>query len=692
MQERLLVTSALPYANGPLHLGHIAGAYLPADIYVRYKRLAGADVIFICGSDEHGVPNLLSAQREGISPQELVDRYHYMNKRDFERLGIIFDNYSRTTIPEHYKLSQEFLLNLYSKGYITEKTTRQLYCPNCDMFLPDRYVEGTCPNCGCYGARGDQCEKCGRWIDPLTLIDPICVNCGSKPEVRQTTHLYLDLPKFAERLSEYLQANTHWRDNVRNFCLGWLKEGLEERAITRDLAWGVPVPLEGYEGKVIYVWFEAPIGYISSTKEWAEKIGDKDAWERYWRNPDCKIIHFIGKDNIVFHAIVWPAILMGQDGYNLPYEIPANEFLNIEGRKLSTSRNWAVWLGDVLNRYPPDLIRYYLTAISPETQDSDFVWVEFMRRCNDELIDIYANLVNRSLSFIERYYEGRVPVDVELSDDDKAMLDRSVEYAGRIAGLIDSFRFREALRQFMELAREGNRYYDRCEPWHTRKSDPGRCDAVMNVMWRLLADMSIIGEPFIPFTQARVREMLGIGAVDEYSWGNLGGIMPDEKVKVKGVEVLFEKVDEAAVEGERARLGKPVDFATFEVKVEEKKEVVEGVIDVETISFDEFARMDLRVATITKAEKVEGADKLLKLTLSDGEGERVVVAGMAEFYTPDELKGKKVVLLANLEPRRMRGVLSEGMILAATRMEGDKMVDVVLLTVDRDIPDGSEIS
>jgi len=690
MPERILVTSALPYANGPLHLGHIAGAYLPADIYVRFKRLCGADVIFICGSDEYGVPNLLAAQKEGISPQELVDRYHYINKNNFERLGMSFDNYSRTTIPSHIPLSQEFFLNLYKKNYIKKKTTKQLFCPNCSMFLPDRYVEGTCPHCGSEGARGDQCEKCGRWIDPLLLIKPICIICGQPPEVRETTQFYLDLPALKDRLYEYININTHWRDNVRNFCLGWLKEGLEERAITRDISWGVPVPINGYEDKVIYVWFEAPIGYISATREWAEKVGKPDIWERYWKEPECKIIHFIGKDNIVFHAIVWPAILMGQDGYNLPYEIPANEFLNIEGAKLSTSRNWAIWLGDVLNRFHPDFIRYYLTAIAPETQDTDFFWLDFMRRVNDELIDIYSNLINRSLSFIERYYDGMVPVKVNLDENDRRMIEMACEYKERVASAIEGFRMKEALRQFMELAREGNRYYDISEPWHTIKSDRTRCDATMYTIWRLLAVMSIIGEPFIPFTQRRLRKMLGIDEdIRNYKWSIIENLLPSEGTVIKGVEVLFKKIEEGDVERERAKLGKKIDLIALGVDIE--KEKVEGVIGVENISYEEFSKMDMRVASVKSAEKVEGADKLLKITLLDGEGERVVVAGIAEFYKPEELVGRKLVLLANLEPRRMRGVLSSGMVLAATVEEKGVLRDVVLLTLDRDVPDGSKI-
>ncbi|MGQ9706865.1 MAG: methionine--tRNA ligase [bacterium] len=688
MTERILVTSALPYANGPLHLGHIAGAYLPADIYVRFKRLCGADVIFICGSDEYGVPNLLAAQKEGISPQELVDRYHYINKRDFERLGMSFDNYSRTTIQQHIPLSQEFFLNLYNKGYINKKTTKQLFCSKCNMFLPDRYVEGTCPHCGGEGARGDQCEKCGRWIDPLSLISPHCMICGQTPEIRKTTQFYLNLPAFKDRLYKYISMNTHWRDNVRNFCLGWLKEGLEERAITRDISWGVPVPIVGYEDKVIYVWFEAPIGYISATREWAEKIGKRDIWERYWKDVECKIIHFIGKDNIVFHAIVWPTILMGQDGYNLPYEIPANEFLNIEGKRLSTSRNWAVWLGDTLNTFHPDLIRYYLTAIAPETQDTEFYWSDFMRRCNDELIDIYANLVNRSLSFIERYYEGRVPTDVKLSGEDRGMIEKAVEYAKKIGDAINGFRMKEAIRQFMELAREGNKYYDTCQPWHTMKSDRKRCDATMHTIWRLLAIMSIVGEPFIPFTQKKLRAMLGIkDGIENYTWDSLDSIIPNKDIVVSGVEVLFKKIEEGDIERERAKLGKPVEVS----KVGEKRFEVEEVIGVENISFDEFKKMDLRVASVKACERVEGADKLLKITLSDGEGERVVVAGIAEFYKPEELIGKKLVLLANLEPKRMRGILSSGMVLAATVEEKGVLKDVVLLTLDRDVPDGSRI-
>lgn len=685
MTEKLLVTSALPYANGPLHIGQIAGAYLPADIYVRYKRLMGSDVVYICGSDEHGVPITITAERNNLTPREVVDFYHKNIQEDFKDLWIEFDNYSRTSLPIHYEKSQEFFTRIYKKGNIVKKTTRQLYCKTCKMFLPDRYVEGICPHCENKGARGDQCEACGRWIDPLTLKEPTCQICKTTPEVKETTHYFLQLSKYQDRLKEYLEVNTHWRENVRKFCLKWLDEGLEERAITRDIDWGIPVPLEEAEGKVLYVWFEAPIGYISSTMEWAKRQGDDKLWERYWKDPESRIIHFIGKDNIVFHALVWPAILMGQDGYNLPYEIPANEFLNIEGKKLSTSRNWAIWVGEVLKSFDPDLLRYYLTLNLPETRDTDFSWGDFQERCNSELIDAFGNLIYRSLSFIDNYFEGVIPELGQLDELDEKILEEIKSAPEEVGGELERFRMRGALKKMMKLVRAGNKYYNDKEPWTTRGEDIDKCKTTLNITARLLSVLTVLAEPFVPKIAEGLKGMLNLrDHINGFNWYDIHNLEIPEKTKLGEVYVPYDKIEDEDVEREREKLGKPIDIG-----LDIKKE---GVKIMDNITFDEFKRLDLRVATIKDAEMVEGADKLLKLVLDLGDTESVAVAGIAEFYKPEDLVGMKVAYLYNLEPRTVFGVKSQGMILAGTKYDGDELSDVVLLTLDRDIPDGSVIS
>ena len=710
--EKLLVTSALPYANGPLHMGHLAGAYLPADIYVRYKRLSGADVVYICGSDEHGVPITIRADAEGVTPKDIVDRYHLMIKDAFDALGFSFDNYSRTSLPMHAEISQEFFKNAYQKGYITKHTTEQLYCRRCARFLPDRYVEGVCPLCGAKGARGDQCDTCGNWYEAVKLVDPQCKICGERPEVRATTHWYLDLRQFQKPLELYLKSRKDWKDNVLNFCFGMLSRGLEERPITRDLDWGVPVPLPEAQGKVLYVWFDAPIGYISSTREWAEKMGKPDLWKKYWTDPKRNLIHFIGKDNIVFHAIVWPAVLMAQRGalptqekdlvsgageYILPYNIPANEFLNIQGRKLSTSKNWAIWAHQAVQTFNPDYIRYYLSCILPESQDSNWDWDEFMLRVNEELVDILGNLINRTLTFVDKYFAGAIPARGELGELDKWMLAEMAKTPPAVAEALDTFHMREGLRVVMDLARSANKYYNDKEPWKTRTENPTDCATTMNIACSAIAELCVIGSPYLPFLAERTAKMLGLSnEISELSWQSAGSFVTPAGTKLGAVSVPFVKIEPEQIEQEKARLGEPLT-ETGEEKTEEiKKEKKVG--EKEIISYEDFSRLDIRIARVLACEKVAGTDKLLKVTVNDGERERIVVAGMAESYAPEQMVGKKVVLLANLAPRPMRGIVSEGMILAASgklaasgepaaSSEVDSKENIVLITLDKDKPD-----
>jgi len=684
--RKLLVTSALPYANGPLHLGHLAGAYLPADIYVRYQRLRKQNVIYICGSDEHGVPITITAEREGVSPQVIVDRFHEMNKRDFERFGISFDNYSRTSLPLHHETSQEFFLALYNKGLLVEKTVKQLYCPKCKRFLADRYVEGTCPHCGAPGARGDQCEKCGNWIDPLTLIEPKCMICGSTPVVRETRHFFLPLGRFQDQLRAWLDTKTDWKDNVRNFCYGWLDKGLEDRAVTRDLNWGVRVPLKGYEDKVLYVWFDAPIGYISSTKEWALKKGEPDLWREYWQAEDTELIHFIGKDNIVFHAIVWPAILMGVGGYILPSQIPANEFLNLEGRKLSTSRNYAVWLGEYLDKFPPDPLRYCLAVNAPETKDSDFSWRDFQARNNNELADILGNFVHRTLTFVQRFFNGRVPERGELAAEDEQMLKVLQEAPTRIGRNLEKFEVRKAVREFMEVARAANRYFDSQEPWRTARENRARCATTLNVCVQAVRALAVLGHPFIPFSAAKMWRMLDLpGSVEDEIWDEAGALPVEAGKPLGKVEILFQKIPDEVIEQEVAKLRK-----IAEEMEAESKETAAGFVPKpvqETISYEDFAKIDLRVAKVLEAERVPKTDKLLRLVIDLGTEKRQIVAGMAEFYKPEEMVGKLVIVVANLAPRKLRGLESKGMLLAAEDDQGN----LALLTVENDMPPGAKI-
>jgi len=553
--EKILVTAALPYANGPLHLGHLAGAYIPADVYVRYQRLKGSDVIFICGSDEHGVPITIRADAERIAPQEVVDRYHVIMKNSFDRLGIRFDNYSRTSLPLHHKISQDFFLRLYDKGYIREQLVRQLYCAACRRFLPDRYIEGECPHCHSPGARGDLCETCGRWLEPEQLINPRCKICGATPEMRETRHWFFRLPEFQKPLEEWQASKKHWKSNVREFSSGWFSEGLTDRSITRDIDWGIPVPLEGAAGKVLYVWFDAPIGYISSTVEWSQKQNQPELWRRYWCDPQTRLIHFIGKDNIVFHAIVWPAMLMAHGEFILPDNIPANEFLTIEGKKLSTSRNWAVWVDDYLAVFPPDPLRYYLSANAPENKDADFAWKDFQTHNNSELADVLGNLINRSLAFVEKHFEAKVPAAGELSGEDRAILGAAEQATREIGASLEDFQVRAAVGQLMDLARKGNKYFNDTAPWTTLKTDRSRCGTTLNTTLQLEAALAVLMEPFLPFSAERLWNMLNLpGSVHDRLWYETPKLRLEEYHPLGKKEILFQKIEDPIIEAQIAKL------------------------------------------------------------------------------------------------------------------------------------------
>ncbi len=675
--EKLLVTSALPYANGPLHIGHIAGAYLPADIYVRYKRLKGDDVVYICGTDEHGVAITIAAEKQGITPKELVDYYYKDIKNSFDKLGISFDNFSRTTKPVHYKTSQDFFLRIYEKGYIYKKDIEQFYCPKCKRFLPDRYVVGTCPYCGYPHARGDQCEKCGRWLEPTELIDPKCAICGTTPVIKKTYHYYFKLSAFAEPLRKWLESKD-WKENVKNTALGWIKEGLKDRAITRDLEWGVPVPLPEAKGKVLYVWFDAPIGYISSTKEWAEKIGQPNKWKDYWLDPKTRLIHFIGKDNIVFHAIVWPAMLMAHGDFVLPDNVPANEFMNLMGDKISTSRGWAIWIPEFVDAFGPDYVRFGLAFSLPEYKDSDFNFYEFQQRVNSELADNFGNFVNRTLSFIKNYLGGRIPEAKNFKDMDLEVIKAIEEAPGKVGALLEKFEMRKALREVLDLSNLANRYFDYKKPWVTRKTDAEETARTLYLCASLVKTLSVLAEPFIPFGAQKIRQMLNIK--DRLTWEDAGKLDLPAGLELGEIEILYRKISDEKIEAEvnklKSRLKKP-EPQKEEKEVEEKK-----------ISYDEFAKLDIRIGKILEAEKVEGADRLLKLKVDLGDKVITLVAGIAKFYSPEDVVGKELPVLANLEPRKIRGILSQGMILAAVDKDGN----VVLLHPDKEVPPGTKVS
>ncbi len=680
MKRRILVTSALPYANGPIHLGHLAGAYLPADIFVRYHRLKGDDVIYICGSDEHGVPIMLRARSEGVSPQVVVDRYHELNKKSFEAFGMSFDYYGRTSSPVHHKTSQDFFRVLADKDVFILKTEKQLYDPEAKMFLADRFIVGTCPYCGYENAYGDQCEKCGRSLSPADLINPRSAITNAKPILKETTHWYLPLAKFQQQLEEWIDTHPNWKPNVLGQVRSWFNDGLADRAVTRDLPWGVPVPEDvakkygvDASGKVLYVWFDAPIGYISATKEWAEKQGQPDLWKEYWQDENTRLVHFIGKDNIVFHCLIFPAMLMTHGDFVLPEDVPANEFLNLEGNKLSTSRNYAVWLDDYLQRFDPDPLRFVLASILPETKDSDFSWKDFQARHNNELADIYGNFINRTLTFAHKYFDGKVPSLGTLSDLDKELIDRLQKAPGRLGALIDKYQMRAYVRELMDLARFANKYFNDKEPWKTRKEDPQSCATTINLCLQTVATLSVLSEPVLPFTSREIWKILNLDFTP--AWDDFPNKRLEEGHVLGKAKILFKKIEDDVIEAEIQKLQKAL-------KGKKEAEPQEEKIDYEL-----FQKIKLKVAEVVKAEPIPKSKKLLKLQLQLGNEQRQIVAGIAEHYKPEELIGKKIIIVANLKPAKLFGVESNGMLLAASAY--GKMS--LLTVMDDSMPSGSEI-
>ena len=657
--KRTTVTSALPYANGPVHIGHLAGVYVPADIYVRYLRLKKEEVLFIGGSDEHGVPITIRAKKEGCTPQDIVDRYHELIKKSFEEFGISFDVYGRTTSQVHHDTASNFFRKLYDKGEFIEKTSMQYYDEEAQTFLADRYIVGTCPKCGNDRAYGDQCEKCGSTLSPDELIEPHSAVSGSVPVKRETKHWYLPLDQYEGFLREWiLEGHREWKSNVYGQCKSWLDGGLQPRAVSRDLDWGIPVPVEGAEGKVLYVWFDAPIGYISATKDLTPK------WEKYWKSEDTKMVHFIGKDNIVFHCIVFPSMLKAHGEYILPENVPANEFLNLEGDKISTSRNWAVWLHEYLEEFPgkEDVLRYVLCANAPETKDNDFTWKDFQARNNNELVAILGNFVNRALVLTKKYYDGRVPACGELTGYDRETIAEVAAVKASLEANIEHYRFREALKDAMNISRIGNKYLADTEPWKVVKTDPERVKTILNVALQITANTAIAIEPFMPFSSAKILKML---AVDKFGWERLGAmdLVPDGHA-IGEPELLFEKIEDDVIQRQLDKLAatKAANQAA------EAAQHVEPQKD--TIQFDDFQKMDIRVSTILAAEKVAKTKKLLKLTVDTGIDKREIVSGIAEHFTPEELVGKQVLVLVNLAPRELKGILSKGMILMAEDASG----------------------
>ena len=674
--KRTTVTAALPYANGGVHIGHLAGVYVPADIYVRYLRLKGQDVIFICGSDEHGVPITIRARKEGITPQDVVDRYHEMIKKSFSEFGISFDIYSRTTSDTHNKLASDFFKKLYEDGKLTEQVSEQYYDEEAGQFLADRYITGECPHCHNPKAYGDQCEKCGRDLEPKELINPQSAISGSKPVLKTTKNWYLPLNEYQEWLKEWiLDGHKEWRPNVYGQCKSWLDLDLQPRAMTRDLNWGIPVPVEGGEGKVLYVWFDAPIGYISNTKELLP-----DTWEKWWKDEDTRLVHFIGKDNIVFHCIVFPTMLKAHGGYILPDNVPANEFLNLENDKISTSRNWAVWLHDYLLEFPDkqDVLRYVLTANAPETKDNNFTWKDFQDRNNNELVAVYGNFVNRALQLTKKYWDGVVPECGELTDTDRQTLDEFKDVKQRVEDYLDVFKFREAQKEAMNLARIGNRYITECEPWKVWKTDPGRVETILYISLQLVGNLAIAFEPFLPFSSARLRRMLNI---DSFEWNSLGRtdlLKPGHRLGEP--ELLFAKIEDDTI---AYQLNKLEETKKANEAAAYKAQPIKPVV-----AFDDFEKIDIRVGHIKACEKVKKADKLLKFTLDDGSGtDRTIVSGIAKYYKPEELIGKDVLFIANLAPRKLMGIESQGMILSAENFDGDLSVTSIL----REVKPGSKV-
>ncbi len=691
-KEKVLVTSALPYANGPIHLGHLSGAYLPADIYVRYKRLNGDDVIYICGSDEHGVPITISADKEKVSPQVIIDRYHTANKKAFERFGMSFDNYSRTCLPIHHETAKEFFLEFYNRGLLIEKKSLQFFDEKANMFLPDRYVEGTCPRCGNEEARSDECENCGSLYDPSELKNPKSKISGSSPTLKETSHYFFPLGKYQPKLEKYVDEMNEkygWKDNVLQYCRGWFKDGLKDRAITRDLDWGIKVPVEGAAGKVIYVWFEAVLGYISSTKELSQQRNQPELWKKYWQDPSTKYIAFIGKDNVVFHTIIFPAILMawnearladGQAGkgqYCLPQNVPANEFLNFEGKKFSKSRNWGINVEDFLDLFPADLLRYTLAANLPENRDTDFYWKEFQLRNNSELADIFGNLINRTFTFVHKHFEGKVPPRNKIEKPvsplasqggiDDEMIQLANSYPKKIADLLENFKVKDAVLEIMNLARAGNKYFNDSEPWKTVKSDKEKCGTTINVCLNVIYTLAELFYPIIPFSAEKLFEMLNANAID---WNDCGKENLKAGHQLNNAEILFPKIEDELIKKQIEKL--------------KGSNMNENLVTDDLITIDDFMKVQLKVAEIITAERVEKSEKLLKLKIVLENEERQIVAGIAKSYAPEDLVGKKVVVVANLKPAKLMGLESKGMILAVETEPGKHEV----LTVNSNVKTG----
>ncbi len=683
--KRYTITAALPYTNGPIHIGHLAGVYIPADIYARYLRLQNKDVLFVCGSDEHGVPITIKAKKEGVSPQDIVDRYHHMIKTSFEEFGIAFNHYGRTTSETHQKTASDFFKTLYDNDKFIEQSTEQLYDQEAQQFLADRFVTGTCPKCGHDEAYGDQCEKCGTSLNATDLINPKSAITGNKPSLKTTKHWFLPLDQYNDFLKQWIikDHKKDWKPNVYGQCKSWIDEGLRPRAVTRDLDWGISVPLKDAEGKVLYVWFDAPIGYISATKEWAVQAGKK--WEDYWKSEDTKLLHFIGKDNIVFHCIIFPCMLKAEGSFNLPDNVPANEFLNLEGQKLSTSKNWAVWLHEYLEDFPnqQDVLRYVLTANAPETKDNDFTWADFQARNNNELVAIYGNFINRVAVLTHKYYGGKVPVANDLQPIDKETLDEIKKFPEKIGQSIEKYRFREAQQKLMELARLGNKYLADEEPWKHFKTNPERTQNIMFVALQISSALAVLSEPFLPHTSNKLSKILRLKALAiELNWSNINKyavLLPTDHY-IEKAELLFSKIEDQQIEKQLAKLKQSkIDNDTASPKLVPQKE---------QITFDDFSKLDIRTGTILEAKKMPKTKKLMILKVDIGLEQRTIVSGIAEYFKAEEIIGKQVSVVINLKPIKLRGTLSEGMILMTENKEGE----LVFVNSDVETPAGKTIA
>ena len=676
--KRYTITSALPYANGPIHIGHLAGVYIPADIYARYLRMKGEDVLFIGGSDEHGVPITIKARQQGVMPQDIVDKYHGIIKKSFEDFDISFDVYSRTSAPVHHETASEFFKKLYKDGKFIEKSNEQYYDEENKQFLADRYITGTCPHCGFEKAYGDQCESCGTSLSPLELKNPKSALSGNIPVLKETKHWYLPLDQYEEWLDEWIIKGhkDDWKSNVYGQVKSWLDQGLRPRAVTRDLDWGVHVPVEGADGKVLYVWFDAPIGYISASKEWAKETGND--WEKYWKDEDSKLLHFIGKDNIVFHCIIFPVMLKAEGSFIVPENVPANEFLNLENDKISTSRNWAVWLHEYLEEFPgkQDVLRYVLTANAPETKDNDFTWKDFQARNNNELLAIFGNFVNRTLVLTQKYFEGIVPDSDNLDNNAEEALKEMETFPAKIASSMDRYRFREALGELMNLARLGNKYLTEQEPWKIFKTEPEKVKGILNVSLQIVANLSVLSEPFLPFTAKKLQKIIGL---KDLKWDDAGKAdLLNPGHQLNKAELLFERIEDKTIETQVQKL--------LDTKKENEMNVAANPAK-DTIEFDDFMKVDIRTGTILEAEKVAKTKKLLKLKIDTGIDQRIVVSGIAEYYKPEDILGKKVSILVNLAPRKLRGIESQGMILMAEDKDGK----LCFVSPTEDVSNGSEV-